>query len=57
MIGDQLLITCNKYKSEYSEINSKNGEEGGQMEDILYKIDVQDQEISELKHQTESFTY
>ena len=44
IISVQLLATCNKYKSEYSEINTKNDDDGSVLEQILLDIDLKEQE-------------
>jgi len=38
IISEQLLFTCNKYKSEHQEVTSKNDGEGGEIEEIMYKM-------------------
>lgn len=57
IISEQLLTTCTKYKSEYTEINTKCDDEGGELEKILYDIHLKEQEGLELGAQTESCEY
>lgn len=57
IISEQLLFTCNKYKSEHQEVTAKNDGEGGEIEEILYKMQVQEQETGHLNAQMESYEY
>lgn len=44
IISQQLMTTCTKYKTEFSEISTKCDDEGGEIENILYDIDLKEQE-------------
>ena len=57
IISEQLLTTCNKYKSEYTEINTKCDDEGNELEQILYDQDSKQKETLEINAQVESCEY
>ena len=57
IISEQLLTTCNKYKSEYTEITTKCEDEGNELEQILYDQDTKEKESLEINAQVESCEY
>lgn len=57
IISEQLLTTCNKYKSEYTEITTKCDDEGNELEQILYDQDTKEKESLEINAQVESCEY
>jgi hypothetical protein len=42
IISKQLITTCNKYKTEYTQVAEKNEGDGSEFEQILIDIDIKE---------------